>query len=275
MKISKCKNEHFVDADKYSVCPICNAELKVSSSDVKIMKQAAGSDGTVSVYVKEKRAANSLIKTDVINENIEASPSSVSAGGLIQEEKVETPSVITHDLKAEDTPSLAQQVLKNSNSNAGKTVGFFQAGINGGPVIPSVPMGSSQSGLSLDSENSRLNARDFVAGILLCVKGPHFHECFAVCYGRNSIGRLDDNDIVLFKDNSVSREKHGWINFDQKSRTFSVQPGESSKFMYVDDQAVMQPMTLEPKSKIEVGDSVFVFVPFCDDGFNWEAYQNN
>ena len=271
MKISKCKNGHFVDSDKYSTCPICSAEVKASPTDGKVIKKATGYDSTVSVYAKEKKAEPVQVKAEVVNKPVSVSPSSVSEGGLISE----TEAVKETQAPESGAPSLAQQILQNSNNNEGKTVGFFQAAGGGAPVIPSAPMTAVQStAVSNVAEGSRLNAHDFVAGMLLCVKGPHFHECFAICYGRNSIGRLDSNDIVLSKDNSVSREKQGWINYDQKSKSFSVQPGESSKFMYVDDQAVMQPMIISPKAKIEVGDSLFVFVPFCDESFNWEEYQD-
>ncbi len=286
MKISKCKNDHFVDSDKYSTCPICGAAVKDSSSSggsFKITKSNKPANDPVSEPAPQKPVqVYQSVPVSITNNENEDEVVESKADEVIINNNVSA----VADNSDNNVPgtSLASEIKQNSQNNAGKTVGFFQAAnntkANTTTQAPS-PVTAQHQNAAVDVNGvdsgicgSCLNARDYVAGMLLCVYGPHFHECFAVCYGRNSIGRLSSNDIVLSKDNSVSREKHGWINYDPRTFEFSVQPGDSSQFMYLDDVAVKMPMTMSPYSKLELGDSVFFLFPFCGENFDWKNYEN-
>ena len=113
---------------------------------------------------------------------------------------------------------------------------------------------------------------DPVVGWLVCISGKHFGESFSIGAGKNSIGRNDDNRIVLYKDNKVSRTKHALITFEPKKRFFYLQPGDSSGLTYLNDDYIDESKKLKPKDIIELGDSKFLFVPLCDETFSWEEY---
>jgi len=82
--------------------------------------------------------------------------------------------------------------------------------------------------------------------------------------------RADDMDIQVLGDNKISRRNHGIIVFDSKKKETVLLPGDSNGIVYLNDTAVYTPMVLSPYDVIEMGDSKFVFIPFCGENFMWE-----
>ena len=109
-----------------------------------------------------------------------------------------------------------------------------------------------------------------VVGWLVCVKGACMGESYSIRSGNNKIGRSKDNDIVI-EDSIISREQ-AVIKFEPHKQIFYMIPNiNASKFMYIDDNEVMERICLEPYTRIEIGDSVgLIFVPFCGEHFNWK-----
>lgn len=159
--------------------------------------------------------------------------------------------------------SLLDEIKKISSDNDGKTVGFFSSGKH------SDPNNSDDSGSGKD--NNALSDEP-VVGWLVCIGGPNIGQSFNIYAGRNSLGRSNNNKIVVGKDRSISREKHAWIIFEPKNGEFFALPGESSGLTYVNDQNIMQATKLEKWSVIEVGNTRLIFVPLCDGEFSWEKY---
>ena len=113
---------------------------------------------------------------------------------------------------------------------------------------------------------------DPVVGWIVCIKGKHFCESFAIFAGKNSIGRNGSNRIVLGKENSVSREKHALIVYEPKKRKFYLQPGDSSGLTYLNDDYITESKLMNARDIVELGDGRFMFVPLCDESFTWEDY---
>jgi len=47
-------------------------------------------------------------------------------------------------------------------------------------------------------------------------------------------------------------------------------PGDSEGLVYLGDEAVYVPTEVESYDRIEMGQSVFVYVAFCGENFVWE-----
>ena len=47
-------------------------------------------------------------------------------------------------------------------------------------------------------------------------------------------------------------------------------PGDSNGIVYLNDNAVYTPEVLKIYDTIEMGESIFVFIPFCGESFMWE-----
>ena len=91
----------------------------------------------------------------------------------------------------------------------------------------------------------------------------------SVVSGKNFVGRADDMDIQILGDNGISRRNHAVLVFDSKKKETVLLPGDANGLVYLNENAVYTPMSLKPYDKIELGKSVFVFIPFCGQNFMW------
>lgn len=151
--------------------------------------------------------------------------------------------------------SLTDTVKKASANSEGKTMSYFS---------------SMTDNTDNSSEKSVIN--EPVVGWLVSVSGKHFGESFKIGAGKNSIGRNDDNRIVLSLDNAVSRSKHAIITYEPKKRNFYIQPGDSSGLTYLNDEYITETKQIRRRDIIEIGDSRLIFIPLCGDEFTWEDY---
>lgn len=160
---------------------------------------------------------------------------------------------------AASSVSLKEAIQKASASSEGKTMSYFSAA-------------TSSSSTTAAAPEIKANA-DPVVGWLVCIGGKHFGESFCIAAGKNSIGRNNENKIILHKDNSVSRSKHALIVYEPKKRNFYLQPGDSSGLTYLNDDYITESKKLAERDIIELGDSKFLFVPLCGETFSWEEYM--
>ncbi len=202
MRLEKCPNNHYYDADKYASCPHCAAANGAAKETVAV--QDTGDDG--------------------VTQTLGANPAPVHAP--ISSPKEEPPKLFDGDDQ--------------------QTIGLFQKKIGMEPVV----------------------------GWLICTKGKHFGEDFRLKSGKNFIGRSDRMDIALTGEASVSREKHAIIVFEPKRCMFLAQPGDSKELFYLNDEVVLSPIQLKKNDLLQVGEAVLMFIPCCDDAFNWETEQN-
>lgn len=290
MNVTKCLNGHFYDADKYSECPHCGAKSAVNQSQAPADDKNQKKSHSFFGKKKEENASDlsqmpdrTIGKTFGIfgdedtdkkpqNDDVPAHAEPVIFSSQVTED-VKEPEIISEDItdketnnvsvsdsekpvvevdSSKSTPSLADAVKKSVASSEGKTVGYFSTGASSSNDAPAEP----------------------VVGWLVCLKGKHFGESFNISAGRNSIGRGNDNKIILNKENTISREKHAWITYEPKKREFFVQPGESSGLTYLNGDNIMESKKLSANDKLEFGDGMFIFIPLCGENFTWEDYIN-
>lgn len=108
-----------------------------------------------------------------------------------------------------------------------------------------------------------------VCGWIVCISGPRQGKDYKIVSGKNFVGRADDMDIQILGDNEISRRNHAVIVFDPKKKETVLLPGDSNGLVYLNENAVYVPTSLNPYDKIELGRSVFVFIPFCGNNFMW------
>lgn len=110
-----------------------------------------------------------------------------------------------------------------------------------------------------------------VCGWIVCISGARQGKDYKIKAGKNFVGRADDMDIQILGDNQISRRNHGVIVFDSKKKETVLLPGDSNGIVYLNEAAVYTPMTLNAYDTIEMGESKFVFIPFCGENFMWEV----
>lgn len=120
-------------------------------------------------------------------------------------------------------------------------------------------------------ENKRMKKLRRVCGWLVCIKGENEGEAYPIRSGKNFIGSGDDMDIQIVDDRYVDKYRHGVIVFDPKKTETMLLPGESKGLIYLEQNAIYATKKLDPFAQIEIGESVFLFVPFCGEHFSWDS----
>ena len=116
---------------------------------------------------------------------------------------------------------------------------------------------------------SGARGNDYVTGWLVCVEGPEKGRDYRLHHGFNRIGRDMEMDVQVMDDLAVSRKNHCSVVYDEKGRTFSVVPSPGS-LTYYGDQLLEKARPLEAGDEIRMGESSFVFIPFCGKDRVWE-----
>lgn len=106
-----------------------------------------------------------------------------------------------------------------------------------------------------------------VAGWLVCMEGKERGRDYPIRTGRNFVGRARSMDIVISDDLMVSREKHFSIAYEPHNSSFAIIAGQGDT--YLNGKRVTEPMDLFDSDIIEVGESKFVFVPYCTKERKW------
>lgn len=105
-----------------------------------------------------------------------------------------------------------------------------------------------------------------LTGWLVCLSGPDRGESFPVRARQQlSIGREADNDIVI--DHPGVEAHHAGIIYD---------PANNDFFVFTEERFLLNGKTVDDSAKLhhhdilEFGNAKFMFVPFCDETFNWD-----
>jgi len=111
---------------------------------------------------------------------------------------------------------------------------------------------------------------DPVAGWVVVIKGPGRGAYRAVFVGMNSVGRDSTQRVCLsFGDDTISREEHAFITYDEEQRRFYVQHGGKANLVRLGKKPVLVPTELKANDRIRLGRTTLRFVPCCGPDFSW------
>jgi hypothetical protein len=109
-----------------------------------------------------------------------------------------------------------------------------------------------------------------VAGWVVVVKGPGRGAFRPVYVGMNSVGRDPSQRVSLsFGDESISREEHAFITYDEEQRCFYLQHGGKSNLVRLGAGPVLTPTELKQHDLIRIGKTTLMFVACCGPDFSW------
>jgi hypothetical protein len=111
---------------------------------------------------------------------------------------------------------------------------------------------------------------DPVVGWLVCIEGADRGRDFRIRSQKNFVGRSQNMDIAIPGDDTISRQNHAVISYNPKNRQFKVHSGEARGLVYLNGEEVDNASALKAGDRIELGRTKLMFVPLCDDAFNWE-----
>lgn len=109
-----------------------------------------------------------------------------------------------------------------------------------------------------------------VVGWLVCIEGAQKGKDFKIYAKNNTIGRSERMDICIKGDQTISRENHARLAYDEKHNNFHLIPAESTNNIYLNDEPIYVPTKINAYDCIEFGDTKLLFVPFCSDKFKWK-----
>ncbi len=147
---------------------------------------------------------------------------------------------------------------------------IYRPGARKGPA----PERPSESPVGPDQATSLSDAMDNPpVGWLVVVQGPGQGKVVTIGNGSNSLGRDPSERICLdFGDETISRHGHSTITYDPRGKKFYIQHGGGKNLTYVEESPVLLPTELQGFSKIQIGETVLLFVPLCGERFDWAEY---
>lgn len=107
-------------------------------------------------------------------------------------------------------------------------------------------------------------------GWLLAVAGPMEGKSFTLVAGRNSVGRGQNNKVVLPSDEGISRNSQIFVVYDPEENVYIVTPGDGSAIARLNNKR------LDVAAELHHGDfialskkTILRFIPACDSAFKW------
>lgn len=135
-----------------------------------------------------------------------------------------------------------------------------------------MPTGDETIPLHFD-KTAPINSKGYIVGWLVGLRGENKGLSFSLYPGQNFIGRDKSNDVVLTKDRTVSREKHGNIVYEPRAKMFIAAPGHARELYYLNNNVVLSQMELKPYDVISLGKTDLLFVPLVGENFSWSDYE--
>ncbi|WP_227268601.1 FHA domain-containing protein [Roseobacter weihaiensis] len=110
----------------------------------------------------------------------------------------------------------------------------------------------------------------FPVGWLVIVEGPGMGHSFSIFAGASVIGRGEDQVIRLdFGDNSISRNNHAAIAYDEEQNKFYIGHGGKSNIIRRNARPVLSTEELHHADLIRIGETTLRFVALCGSDFQW------
>jgi len=122
-------------------------------------------------------------------------------------------------------------------------------------------------------ELTHVDREKWVHGWLVCISGPTKGWDYEIRKGRSFIGGSESMDIHIPGDKLIEKVNHAVITYDDYDHSITLQPGNSRGMVYVQGDAIHKARELVPSDKIEIGESTFMYVPFCTQEFNWSKLE--
>ena len=128
------------------------------------------------------------------------------------------------------------------------------------------------SGAGAPQSASGGDVYEMTAGWLVVIGGPGRGASRGVFFGMNSVGRNADQRIPLdFGDESISRDSHAYIVYDEMQNDFYVQHGGKANLVRHNGKPVLAPTELQHGDVLEIGATKLMFVPLCGEAFSWKT----
>lgn len=255
MEIRRCDKGHFYDAEANAFCPQCAAE------------QNFGGMGGMEGYGPTEPAGSM--------NGMEDYGATEPAGGMSGYDSTE-PADSFSGMSGVESYGPTEPLNSFGNADIGATMPLEgSSGFTGGNFEPTGFAGSVETydEVTRPIPPSGGGALGFtpVVGWLVCVDGPARGSDYRIRAGYNYIGRAEHMDICVRGDNTIGRERHALIAYDQEERVFFFGPADGKSIVRLNGKMVMNPQEIKLRDILTVGTTKLMFVPLCGEGFDWNG----
>ena len=251
----ECGRGHLYDPDKYSSCPYCRSNQKITVTAARHTAPIRALDPSrtapVSVTGENRTAPLSGAGRPGGPVPVTAAQKTAPLSGMTSVTAPQKTAPLSG--MSVTAPQKTMPPRGYGNSGFGPSHGVTVA--EGGKT-----MGVMQAAMGFDP----------VVGWLACVEGPSKGKSYTIRGGINSIGRGDRMDIVITGDLKISSENHAKISYSEKNNRFHLLPGEGRNIVYLNEEEVFSPMPLKAYDIIDFGETKLIFVPLCGEQFSWK-----
>lgn len=236
MSVTECANGHIYDPDIYSSCPYCNnGGTEITFDSTTSARRGAG-------YPDQNRT----LPLDGMQRQ----------GTLPLDGAQRQGSIPLYRAQGQETIPLSHQGAPQSDP--------WQAS-----ALPDRDPGRNSNGRNTEIIGRRSSGIIPVAGWIVCLKGPVRGQSYTLYCKQNTIGRDRDRDVCIQGDNTISGHQAN-IAYDMKHNIFTIVPKTETNTMYLNDEPVYEATKLKAHDLIEMGRSIFVFIPFCGERYTWK-----
>lgn len=247
MEIKRCIKGHFYDAEANSFCPQCAAEQGLGAGSMEICGATEPVGGMDSYGATEPVGSISGMEDFGPTEPVCGMGGAEDIGAAMP---LDGSSGFT---EGNFSPNLSEVNLSGM-SGAGGVEDYDSV------TMPIMPAGGTPGFMP-------------VVGWLVCVDGAARGSDYRIRAGYNYIGRAEHMDICVRGDNTIGRERHALIAYDQEERVFFFGPADGKSIVRLNGKMVMTPQQIKLHDVLTVGTTKLLFVPLCGEGFDWNGNE--
>lgn len=111
-----------------------------------------------------------------------------------------------------------------------------------------------------------------LVGWLVCIDGPEVGRDYPLHQGFNRLGRDPKLEIVIGKDEGISRDPVCSIVYDDRQNQFFLSQQEGGQ-TYLNETLLAGSPKLQLGDILQLGQSKFEFIPFCREGRDWRQIK--
>lgn len=273
MNLQRCENGHFYDGDTYSSCPHCiGTDSETKKKTVK-PDNATVSFPTKPDFVSEPEKKDpiskigSLFKREKEKEHLTISPKSDETHSQTSKSVEKPDNISESDVSVETHPMEPKKEKETviSEEPSVSATSDLQASLAAAKV--------DQDDIKTVSIFGNSNGVEPVVGWLVAIEGPDKGLSYNLKAGKNYIGRAATMDVVIINDKKVSREKHCCMLFDPMTNDTYILANSSEGMIHMNGSALLDNVKLKERDCFVIGDTKFMFVPFCGEYFSWEEEE--
>ena len=292
MKLVKCSNGHFYDAEANVTCPYCddmdkdNKTVQDDSSMIYGERHNAipGRTGMPQMPKPGQASQMSAMPQPPVMNNVPPVPPNMPHPPVMNNVPPVSPYMtgmtqaapVTHAQMGNisnvpqtpvmnNVPNMPQASVMNNMSNVPQNPVMSNV-----PNMPQTPM--MNNALPAVHQTAEIPGMP-VTGWLVCICGEAKGKSYNIVSGLNYVGRRKDMDICIEGDISISRYRHAVVEYSEERKEFLLRLGESKEKIYItrdrQKRILEGTIKLEAYDVITLGRTELMFVPFCGDRFTW------